>query len=105
MKKIKVSSAAILLGSLMVNVCLQNLLPYNSKTRNTYRVSKTWTCFETDIIPLFINESFQNFLWLLQNDTPLLWGNSIHSISSTGNDIIMTSNYFYDTFFSSAMHC
>ena len=29
-----------------------------------YRVSKkTWTFFEIGIIPLFIKESFQNFIW------------------------------------------
>ena len=34
------------------------------KFKNIYRVSqKTWTFFEIGIIPLFIKESFQNFVW------------------------------------------
>ena len=30
--------------------------------------------FEIGIISLFLNESFQTFVWLYQNDTPLFLG-------------------------------
>ena len=60
--------------------------------KHIYRVSqKTWTFFQTCIIPLFIKESFQNFVWSWRNNK-----NSIYSSSQTGSDIIMMSNCIYD---------
>ena len=44
-----------------------------SRCTAVYRVSKkTWTFFEIGIIPLFFKESFQNFVWVKQNNIPLL---------------------------------
>ena len=34
-------------------------------------LKKTWTFFENAITPSFIEETFPNFLWLQQVDTPL----------------------------------
>ena len=62
----------------------------------TYRVSKkTWTFFEIGIIPLFIKASFQNYVWLEQNDSSLLWGRVYKNSTSTGSDVTMTSNYLW----------
>ena len=48
-----------------VNICKACTNSSGLKKSGTYRVSKkTWTFFEIGIIPLFIKESFQNFVWL-----------------------------------------
>ena len=43
-------------------------------TKSTGCLKKAWTFFVIGIIPLFIKESFQNFVWLKQNDSSLLRG-------------------------------
>ena len=59
-------------------------------------LKKTWTFFEIGIIPLFIKESLQNFVWLQQNDSSLCSGEDfIYNNTSTGSDVIMTSNCIY----------
>ena len=60
-----------------------------------YGVSKkTWTFFEIGIIPLFIKESLQNFVWLKQNDSSLCSGeDSVNNNTSTASDVTMTSNF------------
>ena len=50
------------------------------KVLSTGCLKKTWTFFEIGITILFIKESFQNFVWLLQNDTPLLWRNILYIV-------------------------
>ena len=42
--------------------------------KNTGCLKKTWTFFVIGIIPLFMKESFQNFVWLKQNGFSYLWG-------------------------------
>ena len=50
--------------------CLRSReLPVN---KCTGCLNKTWTFFEIGIIPLFIKNSFQNFVWLKQNNSYLL---------------------------------
>ena len=34
---------------------------------------KTWTFYEIGVISLIFEESFPNFVWSQQNNTPLLW--------------------------------
>ena len=58
--------------------------------------------FDIGIIPLFIKESFQ----ILYDRSKMIllctWEDSIYSSTSTGSDIILTSNCTYDIIF---FHC